>query len=110
MNGGDVWCDHGRRIGDPILAALAGSSSEAAACRSAAASCRCCARRKQRIAPVIPPERTFVVTSEALAEQTRAELPELPPENVLAEPVGRNTAPCVGWAASVIARTDPEAR
>jgi mannose-1-phosphate guanylyltransferase len=61
------------------------------------------------MAPVVPPERTFVVTSEALAEQTRAELPHLPPENVLAEPVGRNTAPCVGWATSVIARKDPDA-
>jgi mannose-1-phosphate guanylyltransferase len=64
---------------------------------------------QERIAPVIPPERTFVVTSEALAAQTRAELPHLPTENVLAEPVGRNTAPCVGWATSVIARKDPDA-
>jgi mannose-1-phosphate guanylyltransferase len=64
---------------------------------------------QRRISSIIPPEQTLVVTSEALAEQTRAELPELPPENVLAEPVGRNTAPCVGWAASVIARTAPDA-
>jgi mannose-1-phosphate guanylyltransferase len=64
---------------------------------------------QQRIDRLIPPERILVVTSETLAEQTRAELPELPPENVLAEPTGRNTAPCVGWAASVIARRDPEA-
>jgi mannose-1-phosphate guanylyltransferase len=64
---------------------------------------------RHRIAKLIPAERTLVVTSEALAAQTRAELPELPPENILAEPVGRNTAPCVGWAASVVARTDPSA-
>jgi len=64
---------------------------------------------RRRIADLIPPERTLVVTSEALAEQTRHELPEVPPENVLAEPVGRNTAPCVGWAASVVARTAPDA-
>ena len=64
---------------------------------------------RRRISNLIPPERTLVVTSEALAAQTRAELPELPPENILAEPVGRNTAPCIGWAASVVARTDPEA-
>lgn len=64
---------------------------------------------QSRISKLIPPENTLVVTSEALAAQTRAELPELPPENILAEPVGRNTAPCVGWAASVVARRDPEA-
>jgi mannose-1-phosphate guanylyltransferase len=64
---------------------------------------------QRRISSLIAPERTFVVCSQALAEQTRAELPELPPENILAEPIGRNTAPCVGWATSVIARIDPEA-
>ena len=64
---------------------------------------------QRRISSLIPPERTLVVTSEALAAQTRAELPELPPENILAEPVGRNTAPCVGWAASVVARRAPDA-
>jgi mannose-1-phosphate guanylyltransferase len=64
---------------------------------------------RRRISTTIPAERTLVVTSEALAEQTRKELPELPPENILAEPMGRNTAPCVGWAASVVARIAPEA-
>ncbi len=64
---------------------------------------------QRRIADLIPPERTLVVTSELLAPQTRSELPEVPPENVLAEPVGRNTAPCVGWAASVVARQVPDA-
>jgi mannose-1-phosphate guanylyltransferase len=64
---------------------------------------------RDRIAELIAPEHTLVVTSEALAPAIREELSELPPENVLAEPVGRNTAPCVGWAASVVARRDPEA-
>jgi mannose-1-phosphate guanylyltransferase len=64
---------------------------------------------RERIAPLIDAAHTLVVTSETLAERIRSELPELPPENILLEPVGRNTAPCVGWAASVIARKDPEA-
>jgi mannose-1-phosphate guanylyltransferase len=64
---------------------------------------------RKRISKLIAAEQTLVVTSEALVEQTRAELPELPPENIMAEPVGRNTAPCVGWAASVVARRNPEA-
>ncbi|HEY6880720.1 MAG TPA: mannose-1-phosphate guanylyltransferase [Polyangiales bacterium] len=64
---------------------------------------------QRRISSLIPAAQTFVVCSDALAAQTRAELPELPPENVLAEPIGRNTAPCVGWATSVISRIDPEA-
>ncbi len=64
----------------------------------------------ERIRELVPPERTLVVTSAALAEATRAELPELPPANVLAEPLGRNTAPCVGWAAAHVRRSDASAR
>jgi mannose-1-phosphate guanylyltransferase len=63
----------------------------------------------ERIAPLVPPERVLVVTSELLAEATAAELSVLPRENILAEPLGRNTAPCVGWAAAHVRRRDPNA-
>jgi mannose-1-phosphate guanylyltransferase len=63
----------------------------------------------RRLTQILPEDHILVVTSEALAEQTRAALPNVPSENVLAEPLGRNTAPCVGWAASVVARKDPQA-
>ncbi len=63
----------------------------------------------RRIAPLAPPARTVVVTGRALGEATRRALPELPVENILLEPVGRNTAPCVGWAAAWVARRDPQA-
>lgn len=62
-----------------------------------------------RIAPLAPPSRTVVVTGRVLAEATRTALPEVPSENVLLEPIGRNTAPCVGWAAAWVARRDPQA-
>jgi mannose-1-phosphate guanylyltransferase len=62
-----------------------------------------------RIAPLVPPERVFVITGAAYADLTREQLPELPPENVLLEPSGRSTAPCVGLAALQIGRRDPEA-
>src|SRR5512139_1888804 len=61
-----------------------------------------------RIAPLVPPARVLVVTSEELADATARELPEVPRANILAEPVGRNTAPCVGWAAAVVRRRAPE--
>lgn len=63
----------------------------------------------RRILPICPPERTLIATGAHLAEATRELLPELPRENILAEPVARNTAPCIGWATRVIARRDPEA-
>ena len=60
-----------------------------------------------RIAKLIPPDRTYVVTSETLADATRQQLPQLPDDQVLAEPSARNTAPCIGWAAAHIQRRDP---
>ena len=52
-----------------------------------------------RLIPDIPPERVLVVTGEITKDAVAEALPELPAENILAEPTGRNTAPCIGWAA-----------
>ena len=63
----------------------------------------------ERVWEVLAPDRTIVVTAESQREQVARELPELSPELILAEPVGRNTAPCIGWAASHIRRHDDSA-
>lgn len=62
-----------------------------------------------RLQPLVDPGRVFVVTNEAYAEQTLAHLPAVPPENVLAEPVARNTAPCIALAAARLHALDPDA-
>jgi mannose-1-phosphate guanylyltransferase len=62
----------------------------------------------ERLGPEIPPERVIVVTGRATAEAVRRALPAVPAGNILAEPVGRNTAPCIGWAALHVRRRDPE--
>ena len=61
----------------------------------------------ERISPLIPPERVFVVTGENIYQQTCDQLAHVPTSNILLEPVGRNTAPCVGLAAIYI--NDPDA-
>ena len=63
----------------------------------------------RRLAPVVPAARTYVVTASRLEKATRAEVPAIAADRVLAEPVPRNTAAAIGWAASVIARRDPNA-
>ncbi len=63
----------------------------------------------ERVWDMLPPERTLVVTSEALRSQVEHELPELAATHILGEPVGRNTAPCIGWAATHVRRLDPDA-
>ncbi|MCB9778091.1 MAG: NTP transferase domain-containing protein [Alphaproteobacteria bacterium] len=57
-----------------------------------------------RLAPLVPAERVLVVTGPDMEAAVRAELPMLAPDQVLIEPSGRNTAPCVGWAAVEVAR------
>lgn len=56
----------------------------------------------------VAPEHIFVVTTEDLATETRRVLPELRPENVLVEPEGRNTAPCLALALVEIEKLFPE--
>ena len=56
----------------------------------------------------VDPSRLWVVTNELQAEATRAQLPEVPSDNILMEPAARNTAPCVGLAAIQILEQDPE--
>jgi mannose-1-phosphate guanylyltransferase len=63
----------------------------------------------ERLRGVVPPERTFVCTSAAQREAVLANLPELPPENVLGEPEGRDTANAIGFPAVVLKKRDPDA-
>lgn len=57
----------------------------------------------------VPAARILVVTGAAYADQVAAQLPELPPENILGEPIGRDSLNAVAWPAAVLARVDPDA-
>jgi mannose-1-phosphate guanylyltransferase len=63
----------------------------------------------RRLSPVVAPERVWIATGARLAEATAAALPGVPRAQILAEPVPRNTAPCIAWATATIARADPDA-
>jgi mannose-1-phosphate guanylyltransferase len=62
-----------------------------------------------RIMPLVPVQNIIIVTSAEQAELVRRQLPQVPDENIIAEPVGRNTAACICLAATKIYRQDPEA-
>jgi mannose-1-phosphate guanylyltransferase len=64
----------------------------------------------ERILPLVAAEHIYVVTGESIAEATRTAVPQIPASNILCEPTGRNTAPCIGWASWVIAKRHPDAR
>lgn len=62
----------------------------------------------ERVRPIILPDHTFIVTNQGYVEPAREQLPEIPPENILGEPVGHGTAPAIGLAALHMGRIDPE--
>ncbi|MFW2502051.1 mannose-1-phosphate guanylyltransferase [Clostridium diolis] len=57
-----------------------------------------------RIKPIIPIERIFVCTGEKYVNLVKEQLPELPAKNIIIEPDGRNTTPCIALSAFVIRR------
>jgi mannose-1-phosphate guanylyltransferase len=63
----------------------------------------------ERLAPLFPPERIWVVTREAHAGILHTQSPELPVGNLILEPEGRGTAPAIGLAAIHLRRADPQA-
>jgi mannose-1-phosphate guanylyltransferase len=62
-----------------------------------------------RLSSLVPAERTVVVAGRAYRDLIRDGLPQLPDENFLFEPIGRNTAACVAWAALWVQQRAPDA-
>lgn len=62
----------------------------------------------RRTQTAVPLSRTLVVTTAAQVPELRRCVPDLPVDNILVEPIGRNTAPCIGLAALAVARRDPD--
>ncbi len=62
-----------------------------------------------RLRPVVPPERLWIVAGLKDAGHLSPEALGIPKENILLEPEGKNTAPAIALAAAVISRSDPGA-
>lgn len=63
----------------------------------------------ERFLPITPKENIFVVTHEEHVEITAQQLPDLKLDQILAEPMRKNTAPCIAYACHKIARINPDA-
>ena len=62
-----------------------------------------------RLKNISNPDHILVVTSKELAKQIHKEIPEIPKENFIIEPSGKNTAPAIGLAAMHILKRDSDA-
>jgi mannose-1-phosphate guanylyltransferase len=65
-------------------------------------------RAIERLDPLVPTERTFVITSKTLGKTVGNLIPELPRENLILEPVGKNTAPAAALATLKVLMKDPD--
>ena len=63
----------------------------------------------ERILPLIDMADIFVCTHRDYVDLVAAQLPDLPRENILCEPMGRNTAPCIGFGSAVMEKKYGEA-
>lgn len=63
----------------------------------------------QRFLKIVPPENIYIVTNNNYTQLVKEQIPELADEQILAEPVMRNTAPCVAYASHKIAKLNPDA-
>ncbi|OPJ62694.1 mannose-1-phosphate guanylyltransferase [Clostridium oryzae] len=55
-----------------------------------------------RIAKIVPKERIFIVTAKQYVDLVRVQLPKIDERNIIVEPVGKNTAPCIALSAFII--------
>lgn len=62
-----------------------------------------------RFLKICKPQNIFVVTIDAYADKVREQLPDLAPNNILREPIRRNTAPCIAYASFKIHEINPNA-
>ena len=58
----------------------------------------------ERISPLVNIEDVYIATNKNYKELVKEQLPGIPEENILCEPVGRNTAPCIGLGAAHVAK------
>lgn len=61
-----------------------------------------------RLSGIGTPEQVMIVTNKVLVDSIRQQLPEVPADAIVGEPAKRDTAPCVGLAAALVAAKDPE--
>ena len=64
----------------------------------------------ERFAATVPAENFLVVTNRSYKDLVLEHIPELAEHQVLCEPIGRNTAPCIAYAAYTLRKTSPDAR
>jgi mannose-1-phosphate guanylyltransferase len=64
----------------------------------------------KRLKDVVPLERTYIITNKQYTGEVKKQIPKIPTGNIIGEPVGRNTAPCIGLASIILKQFDRQAK
>ncbi|MFN3387276.1 MAG: mannose-1-phosphate guanylyltransferase [Candidatus Thermochlorobacter sp.] len=67
------------------------------------------AKTVARLQGIVKPENILIITNKAGKTLAKKQLPHIPTRNIIVEPIGRNTAPCIALASAYIKKYDPEA-
>src|SRR5882757_5469608 len=62
-----------------------------------------------RLRDLIPPERIWILTNDFVRDEIARQLPDVPANQIIAEPAQRNTTPAIGLAAHILQSIDPKA-
>lgn len=63
----------------------------------------------ERFAKIVPSKNFIVVTNRRYKHLVKEHIPEISNEQILCEPIGRNTAPCIAYAAYTLRKANPNA-
>jgi len=62
-----------------------------------------------RLVPFVQPENIFILTGEPYRKEIRKQLSNIPRQNIIIEPEGKNTAPCIALATAIVQEKEPDA-
>ncbi|MAT38513.1 MAG: mannose-1-phosphate guanylyltransferase [Ectothiorhodospiraceae bacterium] len=63
-----------------------------------------------RLNPIVPEQNILIITNALQADEVQRQLPQIPPENIIIEPAGRNTAPAVALGAEILTKRHGDAK
>lgn len=63
----------------------------------------------ERLSGLVEKQNIFIITNELQSPEIKNQLPEIPPENIIEEPFGRNTAACIGLASVIVKAKEKDA-
>lgn len=64
----------------------------------------------KRLKDIVPLERVYIITNQQYVSQVKKQIPKIPTGNIIGEPIGRNTAPCIGLASIILRQFEEKAK